>query len=348
MDLRRHAAPKQPMVAGGCLGLGWEEKQIMNTTATLAHSITWTGSKQSYLTARLLVDRDLVDDCMRAYAYFRWADDVVDISLHSSTDRIAFIAREKMLIETLYSGRHPADLCMEEEMLADLISHDRGSDSGLRSFIRNFMAVIEFDANRNGRLVSHHELNTYTIWLATAVMDGIQYFIGNGHPYPKTPDRTVAVVGAHLVHMLRDTLEDLPAGFVNIPAEDIQRGGICLGDVESESFRLWVRGQVERARICFWVGKRYIDSLEVLRCKLAGAWYCARFEWFLNTIQRDGYRLRRSYPERQSLTTWVEMAGLGITITLRHIAGRIQRSFLRLGTKVAMGPEGNISSYRLK
>jgi phytoene/squalene synthetase len=320
----------------------------MNTTAALAHSITWTSSKQSYLTARLLADRDLVDDCLRAYAYFRWTDDVVDISLQSSTERIAFITRQKMLIENLYGGRRPADLCPEEEMLADLIAHDRDPDSGLRSFINNFMAVIEFDANRNGRLVSRHELTTYTTWLATAVMDGIQYFIGNSHPYPKTPDRTLAVIGAHLVHMLRDTLEDLPAGFVNIPAEDIQGGGICLEDVESESFCLWVREQVERARVCFQAGKRYIDTLEVLRSKLAGAWYCARFEWYLNAIQRDGYRLRRAYPERQSLAVWVEMAGLGITITLRHLAGRILRGFPRPGPRVAMGPEGTISSYRLK
>jgi len=316
----------------------------MNTTAALAHSITWAGSKQSYLTARLLADRDLVDDCLRAYAYFRWADDVVDISLQSGAERTAFIARQKMLIENLYRGDRSADLRPEEEMLADLIAHDRGPDSGLRSFIFNFMAVIEFDARRNGRLVTRWELSAYTAWLATAVMDGIQYFIGNGHPYPKTADRTLAVVGAHLVHMLRDTLEDLPAGFVNVPAEDIQGRGIRLEEVESESFRLWVGEQVERARVCLQAGKRYSDSLEVLRCKLAGAWYCARFEWFLNAIQRDGYRLRRTYPERHNLAVWAEMAGLGVTITLRHVAGRIQRGFSRLGPRVAVGSEENISS----
>jgi phytoene/squalene synthetase len=320
----------------------------MNTTAALAHSITWAGSKQSYLTARLLADRDLVDDCLRAYAYFRWADDVVDVFFHSSPERTAFIARQKMLIEYLYRGRRPADLCPEEEMLADLIAHDRGPDRGLRSFIHNFMAVIEFDANRNGRLATRQELTAYTAWLATAVMDGIQYFIGNGHPYPKTPDRTQAVVGAHLAHMLRDTLEDLQAGFVNIPAEDIQARGIRLETVDSESFRLWVREQVERARLCFRAGKLYIDSLDVLRCKLAGAWYCARFEWFLNAFQRDGYRLQCAYPERHNLAVWAEMAGLGFVITFRHIAGRIQRSLPDPGSRVGMGSEGNISSSRVK
>jgi phytoene/squalene synthetase len=233
-------------------------------------------------------------------------------------------------------------------MLADLIAHDRSPDSGLCSFIQNFMAVIEFDASRKGRLVTRQELTAYSAWLATAVMDGIQYFIGNGHPYPKTPDRTQAVLGAHIAHMLRDTLEDLPAGFVNIPSEDIQARSIRLEDVESESFHFWVREQVERARFCLRAGKRYIDTMDVLRCKLAGAWYCARFEWFLNAIQRDGYRLRYAYPERQNLAVWAEMAVLGFVITLRHITGRIQRVFPRTSPQVAMGSDGNISSYRFK
>jgi phytoene/squalene synthetase len=320
----------------------------MNRTAALAHSITWKGSRQSYLTARLLVDRDLVDDCLRGYAYFRWADDMIDLTYKTYAERITFITRQKMLVETLYQGIRPADLSPEEEMLADLVFHDRGPDNGLRSFIDNFMAVIEFDARRNGRLVSCSELTVYTANLASAMMDGIQYFIGNGHPYPKTPDRTQAVTGAHLVHMLRDSLEDVPAGYVNIPIEDIQRLCIQLDDVESESFRKWVREQVEKARGCFQVGKAYIDSLAVLRCKLAGAWYCARFEWYLDAFQHDGYRLRSVYAGRQSLAEWVKMARLGISITIMHMTDRILQMVALLGPRGAVAPAGNKSCSRFK
>jgi phytoene/squalene synthetase len=323
---------------------GREDIPFMNNTADLAHSITWKGSKQSYLTARLLADRDLVDDCLRGYAYFRWLDDLIDISFQSGTERTAFLSRQKMLIAALYLGERPADLCPQEEMLADLIAHDRGPDDGLRSFIDNFMAVIEFDANRKGRQVNRRELNTYSAWLATAVMDGIQYFIGNGHLYPKTQFRNLAVVGAHLAHMLRDMLEDLPAGFINIPVEDIQDYGIQLESVDDESTRLWVRAQVKRARVCLRAGRRYIDSLEVLRCKLAGAWYCARFEWFLDAIQRDGFRLHRAYPERQNLGVWMEMAGVGIALTLRHIAGRFQRTFFYATSRGAQDSKTTLPS----
>jgi hypothetical protein len=132
--------------------------------------------------------------------------------LQSEKERTAFITRQKMLVEKLDMTERIMDLCPEEQMLADLIGHDRSPESGLHSFICNFMAVIEFDSNRMGRLVNSHELATYTNQLATAVMDGLQYFIGHGHPYPKTPERVMAVTGAHITHMLRDMLEDLSSG----------------------------------------------------------------------------------------------------------------------------------------
>ena len=47
-------------------------------TSSLASAITKAASKQTYYTIRFLVDRPLVDDAFRAYAYFRWVDDVVD------------------------------------------------------------------------------------------------------------------------------------------------------------------------------------------------------------------------------------------------------------------------------
>ena len=80
----------------------------MTTSAALARSITWASSKQSYLTARLLADRDLADDCLRAYAYFRWADDMIDISSQSGkrTDRLHRPGR-KRLIDSLYRGERP-------------------------------------------------------------------------------------------------------------------------------------------------------------------------------------------------------------------------------------------------
>jgi phytoene/squalene synthetase len=321
---------------------------MTQSTARLARSITWAGSKQSYLTARLLADRDLVDDCLRAYAYFRWADDMIDLSLSGQAARTVFIERQKTLIDALYRGERPDGLSPEETMLADLIAHDRAPESGLGSFIHNFMAVIEFDAHRQGCLVSQAELQGYTTSLATAVMDGLQYFIGNGQTYPRTHDRVLAVTGAHITHMLRDMCEDLPAGLVNIPAEYLEAHGIHGIELNSEPLRLWVRAQVELARACFREGKNYIHSLDGLHCKLAGVWYCARFECILDRIERDGFQLRAEYPERHGLKVWVEMARAGAVVTLKHFAGRVRSFIFRLSPPVGLNSKWNIPSYHIK
>lgn len=289
-------------------------------TADLARSITWAGSKQSYLTARIVVDKDLVSDFYRAYAYFRWADDIVDGSTRSDSERIAFIRRQTELIDRLYDDDRPGDLTPEEEIVAELISHDSGENSGLQSFIRNMLAVVEFDAYRKGRLISQRELTWYSNRVAKSVTDGIQYFVGNGHPYPTTEGRYLAAFAAHIIHLLRDTLPDTVDGFVNIPREFLEAHDISPEDIDSPPFRTWVQHRVEQARDYFRAGKLYLDDLDVLRCKLAGYWYCARFEGILDAIERDGYVLREVYDERRNLSAWLAPVRLGASLTVGHIA----------------------------
>jgi len=302
-----------------------ENVPMKDATAALARSITRVSSKQTYYTARLMVDKKLVNDCCRAYGYFRWADDIIDVSSQSSAERVSFIRRQKELIDRLYRNERPDDLTPEEEMAADLISHDREENSGLRSFIRNFLAILEFDAYRKGRLISQGELTWYSNCLGKSVTDGIQYFIANGHPYPAAEDRYLAATAAHMTHMLRDMVLDTADGYINIPGEYLAAHGIGPEDVDSPPFRAWVRNRVEQARRYFREGKRYLDKLDVLRCKIAGYWYCARFEGVLDAIERDGYVLRAAYSERHKLSTWLKMAWVGLSVTLRHIARRSRR-----------------------
>ena len=311
----------------------------MSDTAALARSITWSSSKQSYLTAVLLADRDLVDDCLRAYAYFRWADDRIDQEFSSGEERLRFLRRQMQMMESCYRRERPADLAPEEEMLADLIAHDRGNPDGLQSFIRNFMWVLEFDVLRKGRPIQAQDLDAYSTHLAKAVMDGFQYFIGNSHRYPNSPDRLLAVLGAHGTHMLRDMREDLASGYINIPAENLPANGFRSDDLDSEILRSWVRHEAARARTHLRDGRRYIDSLDVLRCKLAGVWYCARFERVLDLIERDGYRLRMDYPQRRNLATWINIASLSIPVAVKHCVYQLPKHALRSVARPEQKPE---------
>ncbi len=291
----------------------------MVDTAQLAHSITRKSSKQSYYTACFLADKALADDCLKAYAYFRWADDVVDEFSSSQSERMAFVARQKQLITDLYGMRLVAGLSPEEAMIADLIQNDKCENSGLKSFIHNFFAIIEFDAQRKGRTISEEELIWYATRLGIAVTDAIQHFVCNEHAYPDAENRYLAATAAHITHMLRDMRSDISEGYINIPAEYIDENDLNLEDVDNPAFRAWVRDRVELAREYFSEGKQYLDRLSVLRCKIAGYWYCARFETILNIIERDEYVLRADYSQRRGLYNWLKIAVLAFSVTLRHV-----------------------------
>jgi phytoene/squalene synthetase len=300
---------------------------MTNRSALLARSITCASSKQSFLTAKLMVDKGLKDDCYRAYGYFRWVDDIVDVECVSRVERVAFMNRQLKLAETLYYGVSPVGLGPEEEMLADLIHHDHTNSPLLYSYITNFLAIIAFDADRKGHVITHAELDWYANTLGKAVTDGIQYFVCNGHPYPDSADRYAAATAAHITHMLRDYYEDIPDGFINYPRERLTENHKNAPDMTQPEFKEWVQARVELARQLFSAGKIYLDSLPVLRCKIVGYWYCARFERILDQILADDYALRPVYPQPSKISTWIKYALIAIKLSGVQFWSRLIRIF---------------------
>ncbi len=285
--------------------------------AALAMAITRAASAQTYTTIRLLADRDRAADAYRAYAYFRWVDDVVDGATGDAAETAVFLRRQAALLEAGYRaasyGRPmPGDLCAEEQLLAELIAGDAEPDSGLQAYLRHMMGVMAFDRERRGRLISAAELDAYTTQLAMAVMEALLHFIGHGGRAPAGPSRYLAVRGAHIVHMLRDMVEDTAAGYYNIPAEYLAAHGLTVADREHPAYRAWIAGRLAEARDCFRRGRAFIAQVENPRCRLAGRAYVARFEWVARRIERDGCRLRAAYPERKSL-------GAGVWMVMRTI-----------------------------
>ena len=206
-----------------------------NIDLGLAASITKAASEQTYYTIRYLVDSDRVADAYRAYAYFRWVDDSLDAEsgpalsggvrrklsnpVDEAVARSAFIERQKSLLEKCYRGESPRDADIHERMLVDLVNTDHEKNSGLQCYLRNMMGVMDFDAKRRGRWVSQMELNEYTHLLASAVTEAMHYFIGHCCYSPHNEARYLAVTAAHITHMLRDTFDDVQAGYYNIPRE---------------------------------------------------------------------------------------------------------------------------------
>lgn len=287
-----------------------------------ASAITKAASKQTYYTIRFLVDRERVEDAYRAYGYFRWVDDVLDAESGSSRERSDFVNRQKSLLEKCYRGEPPRAVNVEEKMLVDLIRGNAEKNSGLQFYLRHMMLVMDFDARRRGRLISQVELNEYTRWLASAVTEAMHYFIGHGDLAPQDETRYLAVSAAHITHMLRDTFDDVQTGYYNIPREVLEANHIGPQDVHSEAYHAWVKSRVELAREYFEAGRDYLARVQNPRCRLAGFAYTARFEWLLDTIEREGYSLRPHYSERRSIGTGLRMSWLTLSsmINLRGAA----------------------------
>lgn len=287
--------------------------------ATLASSITKSASQQTYYTIHFLVDRERVDAAYCAYAYFRWVDDILDAKSTSGPERSVFLERQKSLLEGIYRGEIPQDANIQEKMLIELVQPDHEKNSGLQIYLRNMMQVMDFDARRRGELISHVELNEYTCWLATAVMEAIHYFIGYDEYAPHDETRYMAVSGAHLTHMLRDTFDDTQIGYYNVPRELLETNHIGPQDVQSEAYRAWVKSRVQLAREYFKAGKGYFARVQNPRCRLACFAYIARFEWLLDTIEKEGYLLRPQYNERKSagIGLWMSWLTLLSMVSLR-------------------------------
>ena len=274
---------------------------VVGSSQTLAAAITKSASKQTYYTIRFFVDRERIADAYRAYGYFRWVDDVLDAETGTTLEKIAFVNRQKSLLEACYRGETPDDLCAEEWMLIDLVRNDREANSGLQSYLRNMMAVMVLDVRRRDRLITQAELSEYSRMLATSVTEA--YIISSVTTilHPATEVRYLAVTAAHITHMLRDAFEDAEAGYFNIPGEYLHGHGIAPQDVDSQAYREWVaKGFNWRAGISDMGGNAWRRSRIC-----AAAWQAMLIRRASNgccdAIERDSYCLRSEYPERKSL-----------------------------------------------
>jgi phytoene/squalene synthetase len=285
-------------------------------SASLAAKITKAASRQTYYTIRFLVDRPRMADAYRAYAYFRWVDDALDsgsapgsgCSDARRAERLAFLDRQQALLDACLLGEQPKPACAEEKMLVELLRHCGPKDFELRSYVRQMMRVMAFDARRRGRLITGQELDDYTHSLAIAVTDAMHHFIGHeAGGTPDDADRNRAVTGAHILHMLRDTEADLRAGYFNIPIEVLEASSIGPYDIRCDAYRAWVRGRVRDAKSHLQAGAEYFRRLPSRRHRLAGLAYIARFRWLIDRLERDGFQVRQTYAGGLRLGTSIRM-----------------------------------------
>lgn len=269
--------------------------KIVHVTSSLASEITSNASRQTAWTIQALVLRARRQDAFRAYAYFRWVDDILDGEISNPTERRAFLRSQIKLLNLCQHRTPPSIACDEEWMLIELTQGRLGDDPGLWIYLQDMMAVMAFDAERRYRRITQYELHEYSKRLATAVTEAVYTFIGDRCDAPRTATRYLAADAAHIVHMLRDMHEDLEAGYINIPIEVLAGDDIQPRDLSLPQVRSWIQSRLHTARAYFEHGESYLAQVGNPRCRLAGALYALRFQGVMKTIEREECLLRSDY-----------------------------------------------------
>ena len=148
----------------------------------------------------------------------------------------------------------------EEQMLVDLVQRDSEKNSGLQILSAQHDGGDGFRRRTPRTLISQSELNEYTRWLASAVTEAMHYFIGHCCYSPQNEARYLAVTAAHITHMLRDTVDDIQAGYFNIPREVL--------DAITSRRRMWTASdripRVGDGAGCSWRGRYFKAGREYL------------------------------------------------------------------------------------
>lgn len=272
-----------------------EDLQLVARQRVKASNLT------AYILVRLFTRADRNDYLCMAYAYFRWIDDIVDSPTTSDEEKEQFIERQRRFLANLYDGLVFQDSrTLEEQFAQCFVAYDRKMGCILKDDVLGMLSVLKHDLERDRVPWPAAEMHEFITLESRSYINMIRFSCGEEGNYSGS-NRYDEGVACKLAHMLRDFIEDLNQGTMNISRDDLEKYEINLDKVNNENFRLWVRDQVMFAGECFRLGRRNLSNSSQLRYKIASNLYCAKYEDILAMIEQDKYFLRSDY-RRTALT----------------------------------------------
>lgn len=261
----------------------------------IAQERTKASNPTAYFLVRLFGEKDWRDHSFLIYAYFRWVDDIIDCPRTSYEEKKRSMERQGKLLRNLYDGlAYQGNYILEEQFAHYSVAFDREMGFALKDDILGMFSVLMRDLERNGAPTPAKEMDEFIYVESKAFINMIRFFCGETGGYDGA-DKYDEGVGCKLVHLLRDFIEDLDQGYVNISQDDMERYRINLDNINDDNFQAWVRDQVELAREHFRKGKHNLSNSKRLRYKIASYLYCAKYEDILAITEKDNYRLRSEY-----------------------------------------------------
>lgn len=217
----------------------------LHTAFTLAESIAKERSPKAKFILDHTVKKNKRGYLNLSYAYLRWVDDYVDDPKNEIMNKKIFIERQNFLIDSFMKNEEVEFQNTEETFLYHFIRFAKQNEEELIiSALKNMIDSIEMDVRRlqGDGIFSASELELYVRKQSKALYDIIIYFFlpKKYHDIKNTQGRYQA-----RAFILRDIVEDIDAGLINISLEDIQKFNLDLSSIRAkENLEPWIKEEL--------------------------------------------------------------------------------------------------------
>jgi phytoene/squalene synthetase len=256
----------------------------------------WESTRFNGILFDLLVRSSRRDLSRLWYAYLRKVDDAIDIGRHELSDRLEYLSRQESQVVSAYEGtQHGLREKRLEDFIVALASRDKPQQ--LRAPILDMLAAMRMDCRWPLGFPAWGDFEECAALEATAYLRALLVFCSPPEGLMQVgPIGTAAGVGAKIIHVLRDLMEDLREGRISVPMGDRRAFGLDDRLEPRSALLTWIGTKRTRAGDLLEAGKRELKEAALpFRYKLCFALLCAKYESYLScpeTWLEEGKRNR--------------------------------------------------------
>ena len=273
----------------------------------------------TYCLIRLCVPAARRPLCFAAYAYVRWLDDQIDKPCPTISDQgKGLLSKHRNLIS---KGMPLQANVMLPEAILESVGLLEILPDAVRSSLATLLDCIAYDLLRRGRIPVRKELDEWILRESKALDSLIQYFCA-GVMLRSTGARLASA--AKITHIVRDVVEDIDSGMVNITSEASAAMGIDVPTViftrDFPRLRPWISLMNSTADRQFRRAWKHIHLHPSLRYKFATALLSAKYCQYRHQHRWLGWM---AWQKRNRFAEWclffLAAVPLIVSIVMNHV-----------------------------
>jgi phytoene/squalene synthetase len=204
------------------MSISYQLKVDLKDSFTLADKTAHDQKTKAWWLGKLFITKEKRNYLFLCYAYLRWVDNFIDDKNNAIVEKRRLIKKQEQLLASILSGNTADIQFVEEHFLYYLIQYALAiGNTSLANELLNMIKTFEMDIQRieNNGIFKQQELDRYAKGQANALFGILFSFF----PTQKYDSKPVALASLHHFYLLRDFIEDLEMGYINISTEELQK-----------------------------------------------------------------------------------------------------------------------------